>query len=179
MTTTKLRKLQRLSPEELAYVAGFLDGDGSVCARIVKRPDYRLKFEIRISLSFFQKTTRHWFLIQLQNQLHYGSLRKQSNGMSEYTICERDSVKHCLERLRPYVKIKQRQVRLCLQILNKITKTTAHHSSHKQQEPKDFWKLCQLVDEVARWNDSKRRKVTSETVRSLFVELGMIDKDDV
>ena len=170
MTTTKFRKLQRLSPEELAYVAGFLDGDGSVCARIVKRPDYRLKFEIRISLSFFQKTTRHWFLIQLQNQLHYGSLRKRPDGMSEYTICERDSVKHCLERLRPYVKIKQRQVMLCLQILN--------HSSHKQQEPKDFWNLCQLVDEVARWNDSKRRKVTSETVRSLFVELGMIERED-
>ena len=59
MTTTKLRKLQRLSPEELAYVAGFLDGDGSICARIVKRPEYRLQFEIRVSLSFFQKTTRH------------------------------------------------------------------------------------------------------------------------
>ena len=109
-------------------------------------------------------------MIQLQNQLHYGSLRKRPDGMSEYTICERDSVKHCLERLRPYVKIKQRQVKLCLQILN--------HSSHKQQEPKDFKNLCQLVDEVARCNDSKRRKVTSETVRSLFVELGMIKRED-
>eukprot|EP01043_Picozoa_sp_COSAG02_P122729 COSAG02_NODE_59659_length_273_cov_1.247126_1_plen_28_part_01 len=27
---------------ELSYIAGFLDGDGSIYAQIVKRPDYRL-----------------------------------------------------------------------------------------------------------------------------------------
>ena len=42
MTTTNLKKLKRLSPMELSYIAGFLDGDGSIYAQIVKRPDYRL-----------------------------------------------------------------------------------------------------------------------------------------
>ena len=59
MTTSNLRKLKRLSPVELSYIAGFLDGDGSIYAQIVKRSDYRLKFQIRVSISFHQKTTRH------------------------------------------------------------------------------------------------------------------------
>ena len=59
MTTTNLRKLKRLSPIELSYIAGFLDGDGSIYAQIVKRYDYRLKFQIRVSITFYQKTTQH------------------------------------------------------------------------------------------------------------------------
>ena len=54
MTTTNLRKLKRLSPIELS-IAGFLDGDGSIYAQIVKRYDYRLKFQIRVSITH-QKT---------------------------------------------------------------------------------------------------------------------------
>jgi hypothetical protein len=59
MTSTNLYKLKRLSPMELSYIAGFLDGDGSIYAQIVKRSDYQLRFQLRVSVSFFQKTTRH------------------------------------------------------------------------------------------------------------------------
>ena len=59
MTTSNLRKLKRLSPVELSYIAGFLDGDGSIYAQIVRRSDYRLKFQIRVCIAFFQKTKRH------------------------------------------------------------------------------------------------------------------------
>ena len=59
MTSTNLYKLKRLSPMELSYIAGFLDGDGSIFAQMVKRDDYKLGFQIRVSISFFQKTTRH------------------------------------------------------------------------------------------------------------------------
>jgi hypothetical protein len=59
MATTKINKLKRLTPMELSYIAGFLDGDGSIYAQIVKRADYRLRFQIRVSIGFYQKTTRH------------------------------------------------------------------------------------------------------------------------
>jgi hypothetical protein len=59
MTTTNLKKLKRLSPLELSYIAGFLDGDGSIYAQIIRRPDYRLRFQLRVSISFYQKTNRH------------------------------------------------------------------------------------------------------------------------
>ena len=169
MTTTNLRKLKRLSPVELSYIAGFLDGDGSIYAQIVKRSDYRLKFQIRVSITFYQKTTRHWFLIQLKNQLQYGTLRKnKSNGMSDYTIVGEDAVKYCLEALRPHLKIKKRQATLLLQIIKQ---------SQKKEEPHAFLTRCKLVDQVSRLNDSKvseKRKITSETVRSLFLKLNLL-----
>jgi len=166
MTTTNLRKLKRLSPLELSYIAGFLDGDGSIYAQIIKRSDYRLGFQIRVSITFYQKTTQHWFLIQLKNQLRYGSLRKnKSNGMSDYTIVGEESVKYCLEALLPSLRLKKRQATLLLQIIEQ---------SQKEEEPEAFLTRCELVDQVSRLNDSKRRKMTSETVRSLFLELNLL-----
>jgi len=39
----------------IAYIAGFLDGDGSIFFQIVKRKDYRIGFQIRSTIAFYQK----------------------------------------------------------------------------------------------------------------------------
>ena len=93
--------------------------------------------------------------------------------MSNYTIVGEDAVKHCLEALRPYLKMKKRQATLLLQIIEQ---------SQKEEEPVAFLTRCKLVDQVSRLNDSKvseQRKVTSETVRSLFLKLGDLSPDRV
>jgi len=165
MAGKPLQQLKRLDTTQLAYLAGFLDGDGLINAQIVKRPDYKLKFQIRFTVSFFQKTTRHWFLIQLQKQLKYGSLRKKPDGISEYTIVGRESVKHIIHLLKPYLRIKRRHAVLILQIIKQL---------EKNQEPQAFVKLCEEVDKFERLNDSKKRTITSAAVRSLFLELGLL-----
>jgi hypothetical protein len=163
--TTSFQKLKRLNTYEKAYIAGFLDGDGCINAQIIPRNDYLLKFQIRVSVTFFQKTTRHWFLLQLQKQLNYGTLRKRPDGMSEYTILGKESVKHCIELLKPYLRLKKRHAVLILQIIEQLKKA---------QEPQAFLKLCEKVDKFQELNDSKKRKITSETVRSLFLELDLL-----
>ena len=111
-------------------------------------------------------------MIQLKNQLQYGTLRKNpENGMSDYTIVREEAVKHCLEALCAHLKIKKRQATLLLQIIEQ---------SQKEEEPNAFLTRCKLVDQVSRLNDSKvseQRKVTSETVRSLFLKLGDLSPD--
>jgi hypothetical protein len=105
-------------------------------------------------------------LIQLKNQLQYGSLRKNpDNGMSDYTIVGNEAVKHCLEALRPHLKMKKRQATLLLQIIKQ---------SQKKEEPEAFLTRCKLVDQVSRLNDSKGRKITSDTVRSSLLELNLL-----
>jgi hypothetical protein len=37
----------------IAYIAGFLDGDGSIFFQIIPRKDYKLKFQIRSSIAFY------------------------------------------------------------------------------------------------------------------------------
>ena len=44
------RMLKLLTVIERAYLAGFLDGDGCLNAQIVRRVDYRLKFQILITI---------------------------------------------------------------------------------------------------------------------------------
>ena len=88
--------------------------------------------------------------------------------MSDYTIVGEDAVKYCLEALRPHLKIKKRQATLLLQIIKQ---------SQKKEEPDAFLTRCKLVDQVSRLNDSKvseQRKITSETVRSLFLKLNLL-----
>jgi len=43
--------------KEFAYIAGFLDGDGSLMTQIVKNESYKYGYSIRISIVFFQKTS--------------------------------------------------------------------------------------------------------------------------
>ena len=72
-----------------------------------------------------------------------------------------------LQRL-PYLKLKKRQAALLLQIIKR---------SQKKEEPDAFLTRCKLVDQVSRLNDlkvSERRKITSETVRSLFLKLNLL-----
>jgi hypothetical protein len=45
-----------MNPTTLAYVAGFLDGDGSIFFQLIRKRDYRLGFQIRSSVAFYQKT---------------------------------------------------------------------------------------------------------------------------
>jgi len=88
--------------------------------------------------------------------------------MSDYTIVGEEAVKHCLEALRPHLKMKKRQATLLLQIIEQ---------SQKEEEPEAFLTRCELVDQVSRFNDAKlanQRKITSETVRSLFLVLDLL-----
>jgi hypothetical protein len=153
-----MSKLKKLNPEELCYLAGFLDGDGCINAQIVRRADYKHKFQIRVSITFFQKTNRHWFLIWVDKKLDCGTLRKRPDGMSEYAIVGIASVNNLLSILKPYLKLKKRQAMLLLKVIEKMPYT--------QNDPLAFFKLCEQVDQFSEFNDSKKRKLTSQVVRS-------------
>jgi hypothetical protein len=152
-----MNHFQHLTETDKSYIAGFLDADGCINAQIVRRKDYLLKFQIRVSVTFFQKTKRHWFLLQLFDQLKYGAIRKRNDGMSEYTIVGNSSVKNLLILLEPMVRIKKPQVKLVLEIIKNLP--TA-------KDPQTFIALCEKVDNFVQLNDSKKRIITSETVRS-------------
>nr|YP_009367796.1 putative LAGLIDADG homing endonuclease [Neodangemannia microcystis]YP_009367833.1 putative LAGLIDADG homing endonuclease [Neodangemannia microcystis]ARK14806.1 putative LAGLIDADG homing endonuclease [Neodangemannia microcystis]ARK14810.1 putative LAGLIDADG homing endonuclease [Neodangemannia microcystis] len=158
-----MNKLKKLTKEDFSYLAGFLDGDGCINAQIVKRDDYALGFQIRVSITFFQKTKSHWFFIKLQNQLGYGTLRKRPDGMSEYAIVGPASVKNLLTQLKPYIVLKKPQLKLLLIIIEQMP--------HIKNDPTTFLKLCKKVDQFSTLNNSKKRTITHETVLSTLSPL--------
>ena len=158
-----MNKISKLSEVDKAYISGFLDGDGSINAQIVRRKDYRLKFQIRVTITFFQKSSRHWIILWLKKKLQFGMIRERNDGISEYVVVTPKDVEIILEHIRPYLKIKRKQAVLALQIIkNKL----------KSQDPNALLKSCELVDRFELLNDSKKRTVTSALVRS---ELGFFD----
>ena len=158
-----MNKISKLSEVEKAYIGGFLDGGGSINGQIVRRKDYQFLFQIRIGITFYQKTSKHWFIIWLHKKLQYGTIRKRPDGISEYSINGLENVEKFLEEIKPYLKIKRKQAILALQIIK---------TKSKSQDLNSFLKCCQLLDKFAVLNDSKKRTITSVLVRS---ELGFFD----
>lgn len=139
----------------LAYIAGFLDGDGSIFFQIVRRKDYRRRFQIRSSIAFYQKTEQSRILYWLKKQFGCRYIRHRKTGISDYTVVESKEVKRILLLLKSHVILKRKQLDLGLRILQKL------ENSHSDA---DFLAACRLVDRFGELNYSKKRTVTHATV---------------
>lgn len=146
-----------MSNEEKAYIAGFLDGDGSIIAQLVHRKDYRLGYQIRISVVFYQKTTHQEFLLWLKKQLNFGYIRARRDGMTEYTIVGLREVELVLTLLYPFLRLKKN-------LAGDVLKIIKSHPKQRKMTKAQLIKLSALVDKTARFNYSKKRTVTSAKV---------------
>jgi hypothetical protein len=143
----------------LAYIAGFLDGDGSIFFQLVRRKDYVWGYQIRCSVAFYQKTEHLDILEWLKSFFRCGYIRHRKTGISDYTIVEPEEVRNILIMLKPYVRLKQEQIRLGIQILDKLNQVT---------DAKGFLPLCQMVDRFKDLNYSRKRKITSQDVEEFL-----------
>ncbi len=139
----------------LAYIAGFLDGDGSIFFQLVRRKDYCHGYQIRTSLAFYQKTENEEILLWLKQQFFSGYIRRRKTGISDYTIVEPDEVRRILELLQPFVRLKKEHVRLSLEILKRLPLA---------RDTTELVSLCRLVDRFQAINYSKKRTNTSAIV---------------
>ncbi len=139
----------------LAYIAGFLDGDGSIFFQIVPRKDYKQKFQIRSSIAFYQKTEFKEILEWLKSIFGAGYIRHRKTGMSDYTIVESQEVKKILTLLKPYIKLKKKQVELGLLIFDRL---------ENKKSNENFLEICKLVDKFKELNYSKKRIITYDKI---------------
>lgn len=146
-----------LSPTDLAYMAGFIDGDGSISSQIVKDKSRKYGFYIRVSLTLYQKHSRLWFLKQMHKRLKHGTLRIRKDTMVEYTLVAHKPLYTLLCMLLPYLTIKRPNALHAIQILDALPKVCDETS---------FLQVCTLVDEMAQYTDGKRRVMTRAVVES-------------
>ncbi len=154
-----------MQPTILAYIAGFLDGDGSIFFQLVKRKGYVYGYQIRSSVAFYQKTENKQILEWLKSTLMVGYIRHRKTGMSDYTIVEPYEVKRILKLLQPYVRLKGEQVRLSFEILERLQRVDSAD---------DFLRVCCLVDRFKELNYSKKRIITSKEVEQFLEQHGFL-----
>ena len=163
--------MAKLKPTEISYLAGFLDGDGSVNFQIVRRKDYRLGFQIRASIVFYQKSSKRYFLEFLRKKLgEIGYVRDRPDEMTEFAIVGVKPVSEMLKLLRPYVVLKKEHVEVGLQICSLIEK-----GCRKSDQLLD---ICKMVDEFKLLNYSKRRLNTFSVVQKYLKEHELYPRND-
>ena len=140
----------------LAYVAGFLDGDGSIFFQLVRRDDYLFGFQVRCSVAFYQKTEKVEILEWLQSIFKKGYIRHRKSGISDYTIVEPVEVRRILLMLETHVRLKHEQVVLGVKILERLQEAS---------DAEKFLEVCRMVDRFKNLNYSKKRTISSIDVQ--------------
>ncbi len=154
-----------MDPTILAYIAGFLDGDGSVFFQLVRRNDYLFGFQVRCSIAFYQKTDKAEILEWLHGMFKKGYIRHRKTGISDYTIVEPDEVRSILLMLKAHVRLKREQVALGVTILEKLPQASDADS---------FLEVCRMVDRFKDLNYSKKRTINSTEVQNFWNDVGTL-----
>jgi hypothetical protein len=96
---------------EKAYIAGFLDGDGSLMLQLKKRSDSKRGIRFMTTICFYQDTRHEKDLSWIKKVLGIGYLSKRKDGMSELRINGYKQVGSILESLLPFIRFKKLQAR--------------------------------------------------------------------
>jgi hypothetical protein len=139
-----------------AYLAGFLDGDGSIYARLKPNPTYKYGFQVAPYIVFFQSQKSRVNFEKICLSIGLGHLRERNDGILEYIISRHDAVIIFLDIIiiKPYTILKKEQVSLMIKILKQ---------KEKVRNKSDFNRLAQLIDEFRNINYSKKRKIRKLT----------------
>ena len=148
-----------------SYVAGFLDGDGSIHFQLVRQKEYRFGFYIRASVSFSQSTSARHGLEHIQGLLGGGYLRDRGTGMSDLVITSRPTLLHILRDVEPYVIFKREHVRKALELLPQLDRV---------KDPAVFLELAREVDAFATLNYSKTKRIFAVDVERHLRSMGVL-----
>lgn len=149
-----------MKKEVAAYIAGFLDGDGSIYVKLTRNNTYRFRFQVAPYIVFYQsQKAGEKFFNKLQKIIRSGYIRKRKDGIIEYIVGDIKGLLLLADTVYPYVRLKKKQVQLLQKILQE---------KEKVKTAKDFLKLCKKIDEFKKLNYSKKRSIDVREVRKIL-----------
>ena len=155
------------------YLAGFLDGDGSVVATLERYYSKRFPYRIRIKVNFTQHARHEDKLRMMQEALgELGVIRtNKRKSLAELVIQERSQVKTVLVRLVPFLLIKKDQANLALKVLEGMSSNEKHKPSTLSE--KAYIRILSLVQKIRSLNSGtggKREIRVFDPVTTEFLE---------
>ncbi len=100
----------KIHKTDLAYIAGFLDGDGSVMLQIKKRSNTKTEWRLMCTICFYQDTRHAEPLYWIQQKLAIGYISKRNDGITELRINGYNQCARVLNKLKPFIRFKKIQV---------------------------------------------------------------------
>jgi len=142
--------MKNLSSEKKSYLAGFLDGDGSIYVRLKPNSTYRFGYQMIAYVAFFQSVSHREEFERVCNLIPYGSMRVRKDGILEYTISRQEEIKEFLLDIKDYLVMKKPQAELALEVMK---------LRQEISDKKDFQNLMNKVENFRELNYSKKRKI--------------------
>jgi len=146
--------MKNILSTQKSYLAGFLDGDGSIYVRLKPNDTYRYGFQIAPYIVLFQSQKERLNFEKICNLINLGYLRERKDGILEYTIGREESIRSFLKMVAQYLILKKEQANLMLKILD---------MRKKVKNSKDFNALMKLINRFQELNYSKKRKIRTLT----------------
>ncbi len=110
----------RLSKVNLAYIAGFLDGDGSIMLQLHRREAGKEVFRVKTVVCFYQDSRHHQDVEWIKQILDCGYIYKRNDHISELRIEGFEKVLQTLQALQPYLRFKRKQAKLMLNLIPQL-----------------------------------------------------------
>lgn len=155
---------QILKSTDWAYIAGFLDGDGSIMVQVKNRKNNKLGIRLMFTICFYQDSRHKKPLEWIRKVIGIGYLSDRNDNISELRINGYKQVENILKKIKPYAKFKAKQVEIVLRMLSLIDNRNIN-----QLIKKDRLKIVDLIFQLRDQNYfSGKRKYTKEQLIELL-----------
>lgn len=124
---------QKIKIQDLAYIAGFLDGDGSIMIQVKRRADAPRGWRIMATICFYQDTRHKVPLVWMRDVFGIGYIFNRNDHITELRINGYNEVKRILQLLQPFIKFKRKQVVYALRIITRLEKKPVGKLSKKDR----------------------------------------------
>ena len=149
----------------LAYIAGFLDGDGSLMMQIKKRKDGKIGLRFMCTICFYQDTRHEKDLFWIQKALDIGYISRRNDGMTELRVNGFKQVRNILKTLLPYIRFKKAQAKALYKAAEILSRIKFIGLSQPQ--------LKELINYILIIQSNNYAARHKRTEAELFVALGL------
>ena len=150
------------SQVDLAYIAGFLDGDGSLMIQLKRRSESKIKTRrVMLTICFYQDSRHEKPLHWIKEVLGIGYISHRNDGMTELRINGHKQVLEILRMLKPFLKFKEKQAAAIINSAQLLLGVGSDKTIMKE-------KLVDNILIVQSENYATRRKRSKEELRSIL-----------
>ena len=147
----------------LSYIAGFLDGDGSLMLQLKSRSDTTRGLRFMATICLYQDTAHAQPLMWMQETLKCGYVSRRRDGMTELKINGFAQVREILILLQPFIRFKAVQARSLIRACELLEKKFLRDMS-----PTELRTIVDLMFEIKAQNyKSKSALPKNEVLKRL------------
>ena len=146
-----------------AYIAGFLDGDGSLMLQLKKRSDSKRAIRFMATICFYQDTRHEKTLHWIKEVLGIGYISKRKDGMTELRINGYEQIRNILKSLLSYIRFKKLQTQALIKACEILSSTKFSKLTQKQ-----LIKLVDLILVIQSENYVTKKKKTEDELYKIL-----------